>query len=132
MIKRIVTALGLCSLLFSCTPIVRAEEINIIDELKKIPVNNGIFYNLNDSKIEYAITAKILSYRGINLNAGYTIKNTALLSVAYEIVNLEKLGVEIPVLKNIIIDTGWAVGYKKLFDNNEFVNGPSVTLKIKF
>jgi len=111
-------------------------ELSVGDIIKAIPsTNQGVFYNINDNEFEYTSTLKVLSYKGFNLNAGFATEQTGVISLAYDIINLEKLGVDIPILKQIVIDAGWTVGLKRIgvtHAQNEFVNGPSVTLKVKF
>ena len=129
MIKKLCIALAICLLSLGMA----RAEISIKDIVDKIPAMNiGIFYNTTDSKAEFTSTFKALSYKGVNLNLGYATEKTVVASLAYEVIRLEKLGIELPILKNLIIDAGWTLGYRKLFDDNEFVQGPSITLKVKF
>ena len=133
MIKKLLFGLAICLIIAGCKTPVRADDLSISDVLKKIPATNiGIFYNITDSKVEFTSTFKALSYKGFNLNLGYATEKIAVVSLAYEIIRLEKLGIEVPILKDIIIDAGWTLGYRKLFDDNEFVQGPSITLKVHF
>jgi len=127
--KKLFIVLGIC---LGIAGYAKAE-ISIGDLVNKIPsLNAGVFYNLNDSKFAFTSTFKALSYKGVNLNLGYATPDMAVASLAYEVVRLEKLGIELPILKDIVIDAGWALGWKKILNTNEFVNGPSVTLKIKW
>ncbi len=123
--KKLIMALTICLMIVGTS--VAAIDLSVIPT-----TDVGVFYNLNDSKFEFVSTFKALSWQGINLNVGYATEDTAVASLAYEIVNLEKLGIEIPILKEVVVDAGWTVGAKRLFQDHEFVNGPSVTLKLKF
>jgi len=123
--KRLIMALAICLMV---------AGIAVADlDLSLLPTTNtGVFYNLNDSEFEFISTFKAVGYKGVNLNIGYATEDTLVGSIAYEIINLEKLGVEIPILKDLVVDAGWTIGTKRLFQDHEFVNGPSITLKLQF
>ena len=107
----------------------RAEGIG--DIIAKLPVTNaGVYYNLNEKNLEFTSTFKAIGYSGFNLNIGYASSESLVGNISYEILKLEKLGIELPILKEIIVDAGWTAGWRRAFDSQaEFSSGPSITLK---
>jgi hypothetical protein len=101
--------------------------------LDKLPaVNAGCYYNVDDAKFEFTSTAKIASYKIVNLNVGMATEKTIVAGIGIDLVKLEQLGVKMDVLKDVVVDAGFMVGWKKVFDDNEINYGPCVTLKMKF
>lgn len=126
--KKLLLALTICLI---TTKIAGADGVS--DIVAKFPITNaGIYFNLDASDLEFTSTFKAAGYKGFNLNIGYASSESLVGNVSYEILKLEKLGVELPILKDIVIDAGWTVGWRKLFNTNEFSNGPSITLKWKW
>ena len=130
--KRFVIA-GLVLMMSACMPIYQGMAEGISDIVAKLPVTNaGVYFNLDTNDFEFTSTFKALGYRGINLNIGYASPESLVGNISYEILKLEKLGIEIPILKDIVFDAGWTMGWRKFLNTNEFSNGPSVTLKWKW
>lgn len=124
---------GLVLFMSACMPIYGAKAQGISTFIAKLPVTNaGVYYNINDSLFEFTSTFRALSYKGINLNIGYATPESLVTNLSYEIIRLEKFGIEIPVLKDIVLDAGWTIGWEEPLNDREFSNGPSVTLKIKW
>ena len=124
----IAVLVGISLIVVKCA---RAEGIS--DLISKFPITNaGIYYNINDSEFEFISTFKALGYRGFNLNIGYATPESLVANIGYDILRFEKLGIDIPILKDLVIDVGWAVGWEEPLNDREFNNGPNITLKWKW
>ena len=109
------------------------ETINWGDIIKQTPsVKTGAFYNINDSKIQIINSLTIVEFKGYSLDAGYANQGILCASLNYELIKLEALGVKFPFFKDIVANVGWTVGFKRITQDNEFVTGPGVVLKVKF
>ena len=141
--RAIILAVGLVLLAIPA----RAEGVSIGDTLKSIPgLKQGIAWSLVDSKLNYLTTIDLVQYKGFNLEGGIAAdaENTgikAVVVISYDVVNLKKLGVTVPVLDLIDIRLGAYAGYGRIEigsidtmkGNNEFDYGLSATfLKLKF
>ncbi len=81
--------------------------INDAPVVGKLPsLKNGAYFSLVDNKVNYSATVPVLSKGGFSLNVGYAgrAKNTGdkiIASLAYDLGNLERLGVNVPILKYV-------------------------------
>lgn len=116
-------------------------EINIPDTLKNLPtMKQGFGFSLIDNEFSSLTTLEILNWKGLTLEAGYNTKDAAVGVISYQLINLKRLGVNIPILDLIEFSPGAYVGYKRIGigngnakDNNEFDFGISATLiSLKF
>jgi hypothetical protein len=107
--KKLLIVLGIALLVADCKKTAIAE-VSVGEVISKLPaINTGMFYNMNDSKIEMLSTVTLAAYKGVNLNLGWASKQSAVMSIAY------------------------TCGVNRLDDRNmEFINGPSVTLKARW
>jgi len=129
--KRIMLVLVL--ILAMVIPAMAQSTINWGDIIKQTPaVKTGAFYNINDSKIQIINSLTIVEFKGTSLDLGYANQGILCASINYELVKLEKLGVTFPFFKDIVANIGWTVGFKRIAQDNEFVTGPGVVLKVKF
>ena len=106
------------------------EPIDIIPALKQ-----GIIYSIDDQEFSYAFTTKIISWKDITLEGGYSPADTLLGVVSYRLGGLEQFGVEVPILDLLDLNVGYYIGWKDFTDSDEskFDHGISATLlNIKF
>ena len=126
--KKLVIALAICLLSLGA-----AQAATLTELLEKLPVTNtGVYYNLNDSDFCFTTTFRAMEWKNLNLNLGYATTDNLVASLGYSICALEKLGIKVDVLKDLVIDVGWTLGYSRIFSDWEFNNGPNVTLSIKW
>lgn len=126
--RKLFMALAICLMIAGT-----AMAGGVSDIVAKLPVTNaGVYFNLDTNDLEFTSTFKAVGYKGFNLNIGYATSESLVGNISYEILRLEKLGIDFPILKDIVVDAGWTMGWRKLFNTNEFSNGPSVTLKWKW
>lgn len=127
---------------------VKADEgVSISDSLKQIPsIKQGVAWSFADNKLNYLATAEILSYKGFSLEAGYagdadSTDHKAVAVLSYDLLNLKKLGVNVPILDLLDFRVGGYVGYGRVQigtneerdGNNQFDYGASVTaISLKF
>ena len=87
-----------------------AIDFNVIDPVpvvNKIPsLKNGVYYSMVDHRFNYSATVPLLEKNGFSLNIGYAgdAENTGhklMGSIAYDLGNLEKWGVTVPILKYV-------------------------------
>jgi len=110
-----------------------ADELAIGDMLKKIPaMKQGIAYSFYDNDICYLSTIEVLKFKGVSLEAGYDSKDKAVAVLSYELLNLKKMGVEIPILDLISFQPGIFAGWGSIntqeLDRSEFDWGISATI----
>ena len=124
-----------------------AEALSLGETLKALPgASQGVAWSLRDDKLNYLTTIDIVQWKGIALEAGIAAdaENTGTKAVAvasYDVVNLKKLGVTIPVLDLIDVRLGAYAGFGRIQvgsidtmqGNNELDYGLSATvIKVKF
>jgi len=127
--------------------IAKAESFSILDQLQKIPaLKQGIAFSLVDNKVNYLSTLDLVQWKGFSLEAGYAgdaekTNHKAVAVISYDVLNLKKLGVTVPVLDLIDVRLGGYIGYGRINigdqtnmdGNNELDYGLSATaLSIKF
>lgn len=114
-----------------------AEPIFVEDVLESIPaLDNGVVWDFDQKGLSYTSTLDILDWKGFTLNAGYarTFDNdneesadSMIAGLSYEIANLEKLGVSVPILKYVKIEPmvyiGWQGINVQVMKESEFVWG---------
>ena len=124
--------------MFLMCGVARADDLVIGDMLKKIPdMRQGIAYSFYDNDICYLSTMEVMKFKGISLEAGYSSKDKAVAVLSYELLNLKKMGVEIPVLDLISFQPGIFAGWGSIntqeLDRSEFDWGISATIiSVKF
>lgn len=103
--------------------------------------NNGIGYSVADNKIIALSTVDILRKNGFALSVGWggdadSLDSRAVAQLTYEIANLQKFGIETPILKYVNISIGAYAGYGRInfkeLGESEFDFGPSIIQKITF
>lgn len=114
--------------------LVKAEPVDLIENLKKIPsLKQGIAYDIADSKINYLSTVGVIKYSDCGLDVGYSSNNKAVAVLSYDIGGLKKLGLDTPITNLIDVRVGFYAGYGRLTGSNEFSYGPTVTvIDVKF
>ena len=114
-------------------PTSNMDMVTLIKSLSS--VQTGIFYNINDSKFQFVNTVTIYQYPAtdgwLNINVGYANQNTAVASVTANVIQLNKWGVTLPVLKDVVGSVGFAGAVKRLTASNEWACGPVAQLKVK-
>lgn len=120
-------------------------ELNLNDD-SFLPANvnwkNGIGYSLIDNKINYLSTVDVLKRSGFSLAVGYAgdserTNHKAILNISYDLVNLQKLGVETPILKYVDLSVGGYIGFGNMnlkeMGESEFDGGLTATIvSLKF
>lgn len=109
-------------------------------EMKMPPLKEGIAYSVADSRFNFLSTIELAQYKGFAVEVGYAgaAKNTGEKAVAvlsYEIANLKKLGVTMPLLDLVSFNLGYYAGFGRISlapgetgGNNEFDHGISLSL----
>ncbi len=124
--------MGVLCLLYSFAQ----ADISVSDTLKKCPtLRPGIAYNNKSYKIEYLTTAEIMNYKGVAFEGGWVAdSDMAVGVVSYDLLNLKKLGVKVPILDLVDVRPGMWLGYDALQINgnletrDRFSWGESLTL----
>ena len=112
--------LAVIAALMMLTGSAKAEDVSIIDGLKKIPgLKQGVAFSLADSKLNYLTTLDIANFKGVNLEAGYAADSEktghkAVAVLSYDLFNAKKAGITVPVLDLINIRPGVYVGYGRI------------------
>lgn len=115
--NKIVIAFALLLMLTGST---RAEDVSIIDGLKKLPgLKQGVAFSIDDAKVNYLTTVDVAKFKGFNLEAGVATdaENTGTKAVAvlsYDLFNAKKAGIDVPVLDLIDIRPGIWCGYGRI------------------
>lgn len=115
-----------------------AGDFSLVDSMKKIPsMKQGIAYSFYDNDISYLSTVEVMNFKGVSLEAGYNSKDKAVAVLSYELPNLKKMGVEIPILDLISFQPGIFAGWGSIntqeLDRSEFDWGISATvISVKF
>ena len=112
----------------------KADEFNIIDTLKKLPITkHGVAYNVKDYEVNYLTTVGIARYGALDLDAGFSSDSKAVATLSYELGGLKRFGIDTPITNFINLRVGAYVGYGRLTGSNEFSWGPAITLaEVKF
>ena len=88
---------------------IKINKINLPD------AKAGIYYDFEEKQIDQTTTmtvVKIPTKAGsLDIDAGYTIQNKILCGISYRLGNLEKLGLEVPLLKFLDVSLGIAGSY---------------------
>lgn len=98
---------------------VMAQEISIVDSLKKIPaIKQGIAFSTVDSKFNYLATFDVAKFKGFNLEVGYAgeAKETAnklVAVVSYDLLKLKNV-IDLPILNLIELRPGVYAGYGRI------------------
>jgi hypothetical protein len=125
--------------------VARAEDVSIIDGLKKFPgVKQGLAFSIDDAKVNYLATVDVMKLKGFNLEAGVATDSEktgtkAVAVLSYDLFNAKKAGIDVPVLDLIDIRPGIWAGYGRIegFQDSQLKGegtwGLSVTaLSLKF
>lgn len=123
----------------------RADNLDIGDVVSKIPaLKQGIAYSVEDSRFNYLSTIDVFKYGPVALEFGYAgpaeeTGNKIVGVVSYDLLNLKKLGVQLPILDLVEFRPGLYAGYGRIqfsgdkSNDNEFDWGISATiLSVKF
>lgn len=90
---------------------------DVPEVIKKIPnLKAGVGFSLIDNKVNHMETLELLNWKGLALEGGYMGDADAsghkIVSVlSYDLLNLKKLGVEVPVLDLINVRPGVYAGF---------------------
>jgi hypothetical protein len=112
--------LAVVAALMMLTGSAKAEDVSIIDGLKKIPgLKQGVAFSIDDAKLNYLTTMDIASVKGFNFEIGYSADSEAtghkaVAVLSYDLFNAKKAGVTIPVLDLIDLRPGVFVGYGRI------------------
>ena len=117
-------------------------EIDLSDLSEKLPaLESGIAWDFDQKGMTYTSTLTLLEWKGIKLDGGYAgtpdNKNeeqahSLIAGLSYEITNLEKLGVTIPILKHIKLEPmvycGWNSINSQEIGTSEFTYGAGIKI----
>ena len=102
-------------------------------------VSTGLFYSVDQKQLSTitcgSLASKETSIGTFNLDAGYGSSELAVGAITYTTATIERLGVKVPILKEIFAKIGYGAGIDGIgTGEHRFVNGPQVTLgaSIKF
>lgn len=136
--KKLFQVLLVLCLTLILTNNVRADELKISDTLKSLPnLNTGVGWSFDKNEIVYLSTLNLIEYKGFKLNGGYASNDNLILSTSYELTNLKKLGVNVPILDLVKIEPvafiGWGSINTKAISDSEFNYGIGINiLDVKF
>ena len=98
-------------------------------------------YSVPEHLLRYISTAQVLEYKGFSLEIGYSQTASLIGVVSFQLLNLKKLGVNVPIIDLIECNIGYGVGISKIStagagednERNKLQHGPTVTLiNLKF
>ena len=114
--------------------LVKAESINPIDVLKKIPeMKQGIAFDVAEGEFKYITTTGIAKYDNFGLDVGFASDSKLVATLSYDIGGLKQIGIDTPITNLIDLRVGIYAGYGRLTGDNEFSWGPEVTIiNVKF
>ena len=97
----------------------------------------GGFYNFVDSSFSLIAVGELLEkdtkYGKLSLDVGYGESNLAVSGISYKTETLEKLGVNVLILKDIFAKAGYGCGIDGITDGDKrFAHGPMVTFGANF
>jgi hypothetical protein len=96
-------------------------------------LKQGVLFNIEDSTFSYLSTIRVMSWKKVSLEAGYSSKDSLVAVISYPIIKLKDLGVDVPIVNLIEFNIGFGAGWKRLTGSNEFTYGPTITLfNVKF
>ena len=135
--KKMILLIGI--MLFLLPGIVCAEGTEIFGMFKDLIPSKatGGFYNFVDSSFSLIIIGELLEkdtkYGTIALDAGYGESNLGVAGISYKTETLEKLGVNVVVLKDLFAKIGYGCGIDGITDGDKrFAHGPMVTFGANF
>jgi hypothetical protein len=98
-------------------------------------LHESVGYDIKSGNVTYYTSTDILSWKGIDLSAGYSTSSAIVGSVDYDIGGLSKLGITSPLLSVIDLRVGMMVGMSDIStagsgtaERNKLVWGPECTL----
>lgn len=120
----------------------QAETVQLSSIVPNLDLKQGAAFSLVDNKFNYLTTVEVAKYKGFSLDLGYAgraeeTKDKAVAAASYDLLNLERLGVELPLAKYVDIKVGVYAGlgninFKEMTDA-EFDWGLQATvLSLKF
>ena len=111
------------------------DEVKLIN-FKEIPnIKSGVFYAVDDAKLNALVTTDIAKYKWLTLEAGYSgdAENTnhkAVLSLSIDLLHVGDW-IKFPILDKIVFRPGYTIGFGNLnfkeMTDAEFTHGPSLT-----
>lgn len=106
----------MCLVLVLVSSSAKAEDLSVSESLKKLPsLRPGIAYDNKTHKVEYLTTAEVLNYKGFSLEGGWVADtDTAVGVISYDLINLKKLGVNVPILDLVDIRPGIWAGFSAI------------------
>lgn len=137
--RRLLAVLAILAVLSGA--VYAADEISVTALAKKIPATEqGISYSLVDSKIAYLTTLEVFKWGPLDLEAGYSSTNRAVVLISADLFQLKDYGVDIPIIKYVGFRPGIYAGIgritldtNKAEGNNEFDWGICATfIRLKF
>lgn len=111
------------------------NNIDISSIISKLTLHESVGYDIKSGNVTYYTSTDILSWKGIDLSAGYSTSSAIVGSVDYDIGGLSKLGITSPLLSVIDLRVGMMVGMSDIStagsgtaERNKLVWGPECTL----
>lgn len=124
--------------IIGCKTPARAESLVLSETIEKLPeLKQGVAYSLLDKEVNYLSTFDVLSWKKLNLEAGFSSNDKLVAVISYPLVNLkEDFDVTLPLLDLINCRIGIYGGVGRIgvsSEQNEWDFGVSATiLQIKF
>jgi hypothetical protein len=111
------------------------NNIDISSIISKLTLHESVGYDIKSGNVTYYTSTDILSWKGIDLSAGYSTSSAIVGSLDYDIGGLSKLGITSPLLSVIDLRVGMMVGMSDIStagsgtaERNKLVWGPECTL----
>ena|SRR3990172_4842915 len=124
--KKFLVILGVIFLTQFCPT---KSEAGIKDWIDKVPTNKqGVAYSLVDNGFNYLTTFELAKWKFLSFELGYAgkRKNTgdkAVAVISANILNLKKMGVQLPLADLVDVNVGAYFGYGRIQLNDGFDNG---------
>lgn len=128
------------ALLLMIPNLAKADAISILDQLKTLPLKEGVMYDIKNHRGLNTLGLGVLGYEGVALNLTWIGIDGIGATIDYNLGGLPVANV--PVLKYVkYLNLGYTVGYRTLTLNpttdnpksdNQFIQGPTVFVKVSF
>src|SRR3990167_6181913 len=120
-------------MMLSVVSVASADVIKLSEYLDKLPnIQQGVAWDFDKKEITYLSTLKVIDKYGFVLNAGYSTSDMAVTGISYELVNLKKWGVNVPILDLMKVEPIVYVGLRSInsraIGDSEFSWGAGVNI----
>lgn len=93
----------------------QAETVRLSQVVPNLSFKQGAAFSLIDNQFNYLSTVEVAKYKGFSIDLGYAgraeeTKDKAVVALSYNVLNLQNLGVELPLAKYIDLKLGVYAG----------------------